>query len=74
MRKRQELKNPASCMSKANEDEMIFVLLARDRAAPAAIRFWIEERLRLGLNKPGDAKIVEAERCARTMEAEREPS
>jgi hypothetical protein len=69
MRKRDELAN--GCMAKARDDEMTFVLLGRDFAAPAAIRFWIAERIRGGKNRPGDPKLVEAEECARTMEAER---
>jgi hypothetical protein len=70
MRKRYELTDPASCMSRARDSEMTFVLLGRDAAAPAAIRAWIAERLRLGKNRPDDPQIVEAERCARAMEAE----
>lgn len=60
MRKRDELTNPASCMSRARDDEWTFVLLGRDLAAPVAVRAWISERLRLGKNKHGDAQIVEA--------------
>lgn len=67
MFKRDELTNPASCMSRANDDEMTFVLLGRDRAAPIAIRAWIEERIRLGKNDRNDAQIVEAEACIRAM-------
>ncbi len=70
MRKRDELTKPTSCMSRASDDEMTFVLLGRDKAATVAIRAWIAERIRLGKNQPGDAQIVEAEQCARTMEAE----
>jgi hypothetical protein len=71
MRKRDELTDPASCMSRARDGEMTFVLLGRDAAAPATIRSWIAERLRLGKNRPDDPQVVEAEQCARTMEAER---
>jgi len=70
MRKRDELTNSNACMVRARNDEMTFVLLGRDAAAPATIRFWIDERIRLGKNKPGDDQIVEAESCARTMEEE----
>lgn len=70
MRKRDELTNPASCMSRAHEDEWTFVLLGRDAAAPVAIRAWIEERVRLGKNRPGDAQLVEAKACALAMERE----
>ena len=71
MRKRDELTSPDSCMSRAADDEMTFVLLGRDAAAPAAIRAWVEQRLRLGKNRAGDPQIVEALECARTMESER---
>lgn len=68
MIKREELSNPNSCMSRARDDEMTFVLLGRDRAAPAAIRAWVGERLRLGKNKPDDPQIVEAEQTANLIE------
>jgi hypothetical protein len=71
MRKFYELNNPHSCLSRARDDEMTFVLLARDAAAPVAIRAWIAERIRIGKNEPDDAQVREAEHCARTMEAER---
>jgi hypothetical protein len=70
MRKRDELTEPSACMARARDDEMVFVLLGRDAAAPAAIRAWIRERIRLGRNAPDDWQLIEAERCARTMEAE----
>lgn len=71
MRKHQEVSDPGSCLSKAGENEMLFVLLGRDAAAPATIRAWIAERIRTGKNQPDDPKILEAERCAQTMEQER---
>ncbi len=48
MLKRDELADPTSCLNRARDDEMTFVLLGRDAAAPAAIRAWAEERIRLG--------------------------
>jgi hypothetical protein len=71
MIKRKELTDSNSCMSRAADDEMTFVLLGRDSAAPAAIRAWIGERIRLGKNQPGDPQVTEAEMCARAMEAAR---
>ena len=68
MIKRDELSDPRSCLNRARDDEMTFMLLARDAAAPATIRFWIAERIRLGKNKSDDSQIVDAERCAATME------
>lgn len=61
MRKRDELTNPNSCMSRARDDEWTFVLLGRDVAAPAAVLAWIEERVKLGKNDRHDAQITEAE-------------
>ena len=69
MLKQNELSNPNSCLNKAKDDELIFVLLARDPAAPEAVRAWIKERIRLGKNKPGDAKLIEAAHWAATVEA-----
>lgn len=68
MIKREELSNPDSCMSRARDDEMTFVLLARDAAAPVAIRAWVRERLRLGKNVAFDDQILEALECADAME------
>lgn len=68
MIKREELENPLSCMNRAKEEEMTFVLLARDIAAPVAIKAWIEERVRLGKNKIYDDQIKEATNCYEIME------
>lgn len=68
MLKRRELTDPASCMSKAHDDEPTFVLLARDQAAPAAIRVWSAERVRLGKNERADRQVVEANATADLME------
>jgi hypothetical protein len=70
MRKKDELSKPETCMSQAHPNEMVFVLLGRDAAAPTAIRAWVAERIRLGKNVESDAQIVEALECARTMETE----
>ncbi len=72
MRKRDELTDPSSCMSRAKADEWTFVLLGRDKAAPAAVRAWIEERIRLGKNARGDAQIIEAEEWIDTVLSEQE--
>lgn len=72
MRKREELTNPNSCMSRAGDDEMTFVLLGRDRAAPEAVRAWINERIAIGKNKRDDPQIVEAEKWIATVVAEQE--
>lgn len=70
MRKSQELSSPNSCINKAHDDEMTFVLLGRDVTAPATIRFWIEARIAQGKNNRSDAQIIEAEECAKTIERE----
>lgn len=67
MTKSEELSNQNSCLNKALMDELVFVLLARDQAAPVAIKAWIDERIRLGLNTPQDAKIISAEESVRLM-------
>lgn len=61
MRKRDELTDPTSCMSRARDDEWTFVLLGRDLASTVAVRAWIEERIRLGKNKRTDPQIIGAE-------------
>lgn len=67
MIKIQEIADSRSCLNKARDDEMLFVLLGRDPAAPVAIRVWCAERIRLGKNQPGDPQIVEAMQAADRM-------
>ena len=69
MRKAEELTSPNSYMTRADDDEMTFVLLARDVAAPAIIREWCRLRCNVYLkNRPLDAQITEALACASEME------
>ena len=70
MRKKDELSKSETCMAHAHPNEMVFVLLGRDAAAPSAIRAWVTERIALGKNVDTDPQIVEALECANTMEAE----
>lgn len=70
MRKKHEIHRPKTCLNNAHDEEMVFVLLGRDAAAPVAIRAWVAERLRLGKNIDTDPQIVEALDCANTMQAE----
>lgn len=72
MRKKDEVMGP-SCLTKAEDNEMVFVLLGRDAASAYAVRQWCKERIRLGLNKATDPKILEARACADVMEAEALP-
>ena len=67
MIKLDELTNPNSCFNKAQDSEMLFVLLERDPAATAAVAAWINERIRLGKNKPDDPKILDAQRWIHTV-------
>lgn len=67
MLKKLELTAPDSCMSKAEDHEMLFVLLARDICAPIAIEAWVEARIASGKNQREDSQIREALDCARTM-------
>jgi hypothetical protein len=71
MLKRDEIEIETSCLNKASPSERLFVMLARDPAAPVAIRAWIAERLRLGKNTVADEQIREAFECASLMELER---
>jgi hypothetical protein len=71
MRKHLEKTDPNSCFNRALDEELVFTLLSRDAAAPAAIEAWITERLRLGLNMPYDSQIVRALSDVTCMRAER---
>ena len=71
MKKLQELRDVDSCFNKAKDDERIFVLLARDPAAPTAILAWVRARIEMGKNSQDDRQILEALECARKMELER---
>lgn len=68
MRKYLELTD--GCIAKAGEMEMCFTLLSRDKAAADTIRFWVNQRIGLGLNTFSDKQILEALACADVMEAE----
>jgi hypothetical protein len=59
------------CMAKAFDDEMTFVVMARDEVGADTIRDWCRRRIVKGLNKPGDAKITEALACADIMDTQR---
>jgi hypothetical protein len=71
MRKVDELSQPTSCLNKAKDNEMLFVLLGRDRAAADTVRFWCQMRVKYKKNAPDDPQIREALACANTMEEER---
>jgi len=71
VRKRLELTDPASCLSKAADDEIVFVLRGHDQCAPDTIREWVRLRTAAGKNRYDDAQINEALDCAEQMERER---
>lgn len=71
MQKHLEVSDPESCFNRAKDTEIIFVLLSRDAAAPAAIRAWVRERTRSGKNQLLDPQIQEALQCAKRMEKQR---
>lgn len=68
MKKLHEDLHPTSCWNKARPDEYTFICLDRDLAMANTIRFWINERIKLGLNKPGDEKLEEAESLANLVD------
>lgn len=68
MMKKNEAANPESCWNRAGEDELLFVLLGRDKAAADTIRFWAGRRCELGKNKPDDGQIEEALHLADEIE------
>jgi hypothetical protein len=59
------------CYAKAEPDEPMFVLLARDPAAPDLVESWANRRLAMindGLKPESDkAMITEARQCAEAM-------
>lgn len=70
MIKRDEATHPNSCWNKAKDDEMLFVLLARDIAGADTVRFWVKQRISMGKNKADDPQIIEALHCADKMQLE----
>jgi hypothetical protein len=63
MIKRLELTSPQSCLTRAEDDEPLFVLLARDRMAPKIIRQWVHER-RAHVEDQDEAQLTEATNLA----------
>ncbi len=54
------------CYDKAEDDEPMFILLARDPVAATMVRIWIKLRRLVG--KVDSEKIGEAKLCADAME------
>lgn len=57
---------PNDCYERAESDEPMFVLLGRDRMAPALVRLWVSLRREHGER---EEVCAEAEQCAEAMEA-----
>lgn len=64
MLKRLELRDAQSCLSKADPDEVIFVLRAKDPLAAQTVRLWAA--MAQGVHEP--EKITAAVVCATQME------
>jgi hypothetical protein len=60
MKKKDEAADQKSCLNTAGGDDFVFVLKQKDRAMAATIRFWVRERIKLGLNAAGDPKLETA--------------
>ncbi len=72
MRKSDNLSDPGSCLNRARDDELIFVLLGRDKAAPVAVMAWVEERIRSCKNQRTDATILDAQEWIEAALAEQQ--
>lgn len=70
MKKSEELSNSQSCLNKASDTEMLFVLLGRDPAFAGTVRDWAQRRVRMGLNSRHDVKILSAIIDAGQVEAQ----
>lgn len=67
MKKSDELSNTQSCLSKAGQNEMLFVLRGQDASSPKTVLFWIAENF----DTCPDAKLREAFECALSMKQTR---
>lgn len=61
-----ELRDPKSCLNKAESSEVVFVLRAKDPLAAQTIRLWAA--MADGVHEGW--KIAEALRCAKSMETQ----
>lgn len=64
MTKREEMVNPDSCLSKAGDDEPIFVLRAKDPMAVQTVLYWAS--ISIGLHDTD--KLEEAKRWCENAE------
>lgn len=56
------------CYESAEDDEPMFVLLARDPMAPSLLRFWADAREQSAKDARDMAKAEDARECAGAME------
>jgi hypothetical protein len=61
-----------NCYENAEEDEPMFIVLARDKDAPLLVRMWAllrEQAIEMGAKPTSDmAQVTEAKQCAYEME------
>ena len=67
MIKREEIREPTSCLNRAEDDEPLFVLRAKDICGAETVMFWCSLRLSAGKNQDGDDQIVDALRIVKAM-------
>jgi hypothetical protein len=71
MRRLEETLAKDSCLNRALDEELVFVLLGRDASAASAIRYWASHRVATAKNQRTDPEIVEAFKLADQMDKER---
>lgn len=64
--KRRLLSDPNSCLNRASDDELVFLLVGKDESSPCAVRVWANSAELQGC---GAAKVQEARAIADAMEA-----
>ncbi len=67
MIKRDEVRRPDSCLNRAREDEIVFVLLGRDMTTPITILKWAMERIKISKSAVDSDEIKDAVRMADTL-------
>jgi hypothetical protein len=72
MLKKEEISDPNSCLNRALDEEGVFTLLERDKAAPDTIRYWCRKRIELGESTSESPEIKSALRDAAQMESSRD--
>lgn len=60
------------CLGRSQDDEPVFVLVARDKMAADVVVKWASDAMRFGGLKANDPKIVSAMELAAEMDAWRE--